>query len=120
MTQEMKLGTNGNTKIGSSGLCTLDGCEYRDQGDHKSGTIYLQGSWHDAEDHVEFKGEQNKGYLTIIHNGTIKIKLEGDTEIEGADNHSKENNILTITIKEEKEVKLLPTNGTKIFSVVLS
>lgn len=74
---ETYAGSGRNKGIGSSGVCTLTGCEYRDRSEHKRDVIYLQGAWEQEPEFLEYKGEDAKGYLAFQYRAReVNIVME--------------------------------------------
>lgn len=75
---ETYAGSARNEGIGSSQVCTPDGCDvYKDPGEHKTNVIYLEGEWIQKPEYVEFNGRE-KGYITFkFYASEANIVMDG-------------------------------------------
>ncbi|MBI2449810.1 redoxin domain-containing protein [Candidatus Pacearchaeota archaeon] len=74
---EIYAGSLRNEGIGSSQVCTPDGCDvYKDQGDYKMNVIYLEGEWVQKPEFVEFV--KGKGYIIFkFYASEVNVVMDG-------------------------------------------
>ncbi|MEI6731346.1 MAG: redoxin family protein [archaeon] len=79
MTPETYVGSLRNNGLGSSKVCTKEGCdEYADNGNYTAGVVCLQGDWNQEQEFVEYMGKPEKGWIALKYYASeVNVVLSG-------------------------------------------
>jgi thiol-disulfide isomerase/thioredoxin len=135
LSPETYAGKRRNNGIGSSMVCTKQGCQYYDPGKHEDNVIYLAGDWNQEDEFLEFRGD--KGYMTykflasevnvvMDGNGTAEVLLNHKPLMKDAGKHVSKSkikvdhadmyNLVKLDKAENAELEIVPFKGLKVYA----